>query len=157
MIVPNRAVQFKPNGISARRNRREVLRRLRAGACRLAMRRREQGSVERGGKRCLATHQGRPCDLHALAPALGHEQEPLGAQGESPGLAVDVDLPLERVGEPGDGSVLLGSLKGRQTRCVNIPIEVPESSGSLVIYSLAHRKQIASTSWRVTFADEGAR
>ena len=63
----------------------------------------------------------------------------------------------ERVGEPGDGSVLLGSLKGRQTRCVNIPIEVPESSGSLVIYSLAHRKQIASTSWRVTFADEGAR
>ena len=60
-------------------------------------------------------------------------------------------------GEPGQDSVLLGSLKGRQTRCVNIPIEVPESSGVLLIYSLAHQKQIASTAWRVTFNDEGAR
>ena len=51
-----------------------------------------------------------------------------------------------------EGSVLLGSLKGRQSRCMNIPIGVPESTGSLVLFSLADHSVIAHAPWQITFA-----
>lgn len=58
-----------------------------------------------------------------------------------------------QTGNPGDGSIFLGSLKSRQTRWMNVPLEVPESTGSLILYDLVARKTIARAPWQITFAE----
>ncbi len=60
-------------------------------------------------------------------------------------------------GKPSERAILLGSLKGNQMRRLSVPMTVPESSGFLVLYSLAHEKVLGASSWRLVVADGGAK
>ena len=74
-----------------------------------------------------------------------------------PDVLVYWNPPALNSGLPGEGSVLLGSLKGRQTRCLKVPLNVPESGGSIVLLSLAYQKVLSSAPWRVDFGNGGSR
>src|SRR5262245_50089547 len=64
-------------------------------AANLSVERRVQG----GGQGRFATHQGGPGELLPLAPALGDELETLRRDREHIGLALDLDLALQRLVE----------------------------------------------------------
>lgn len=67
------------------------------------------------------------------------------------------NAPENKTGVPGDGSVFLGALKSSQTRWFHIPIAIPESGGSLIVYDAVDRRALATAPWVVTFSDEGNR
>lgn len=58
-------------------------------------------------------------------------------------------------GKPSDTAILLGTLKGRQPRAMTIPQTVPESSGFLVLYSLAHAKVLGASQWHIVVSPGG--
>jgi hypothetical protein len=76
---------------------------------------------------------------------------------EAPDVLVYWNAPGNQTGVPGEGSVLLGSLKSNQTRWFSVPIAVPQSGGSLIIYDTLRRRTNGSAPWNVAFADEGNR
>src|SRR5687767_13878289 len=57
--------------------------------------------IERSRKRGVAADERLPRELQAIALALGHELQPLRADGQHVGLAVDVDFPLQVLVELG--------------------------------------------------------
>src|SRR5204862_4649810 len=68
--------------------------------CRSRLLARERG-IERGGERGLAAHQGLPRELEPFSLALRHELQPLGADGQHVGRALDTHLAFERLVEFG--------------------------------------------------------
>lgn len=76
---------------------------------------------------------------------------------EAPEVLLYWNAPENQTGTPGEGSVLLGSLKSRQSRWFNLPAEVPETGGSLVVYDVVARRPLAAAPWKVLITDEGDR
>ena len=70
-----------------------------------------------------------------------------------PDVLIYWNPPANVASMPGEGSILIGSLKSRQTRWFNLPSSIPESGGSLAVYSLTRERVIRSGAWQISYSD----